>query len=209
MNYGDLKTQLATDSARTDLTTEIPGFIRRCEGLIRRELQAMSITTTLDESDRVSGGTYTLPTGLQQIRSISTATGSPALMDVALEKVSLYALRGLSTQADPWWFAERDANNVEIRGTPDTDTVFTIEYLGYPTALSDDSDTNSLLTNHESLYIEGSLYYLFKRTQDRELANDALDNFYNVLNKLNEQYGRKHGGASIGAAYNFNGKSSY
>lgn len=208
MNFGELKTELATESHRTDLTDLIPGFIESCEGMIRRELQQMSITVTLDEDDRASVGTYNLPTGAVQVRAIHRNAGTAR--DVALEKVGLHQLRSMSTAANPLWFADRAANQIEIRGTPATDQEFTLEYLGVPTALSADADTNSLLTNHKALYVEGSLFYLYKHLQDVELAQAALDTFNDVVKKLNEQYGRKVGGASIAGAYNlYGGNSSY
>ena len=45
--------------------------------------------------------------------------------------------------------------------------------------------------------------------QDVDLAQGALDTFADVLDKLNEQFGRRIGGASVAAAYNFGGGSGY
>lgn len=203
MNYGELKSAVASDSHRTDLTTVIPRFIREAEGMIRRELIALTITATLTESDRLSNGTYNLPSGLQSIRAIYTSTWS-------LEKVSLAQLHNLPTTAEPSWFTGRGTNRVEFRGIPSTDAEFDIEYMGHPAALADDSDTNDILTNHESLYKEAALFYLYKHTQDLELAQGAIDTYSDILKKLNEQFGRRHGGANIAGAYNlYGGQSAY
>ena len=208
MNYTELQTAIAQDSHRDDLTALIPRFIRECEGMIRRELVATSITATLDEDDRSADGIYNLPSGLQQIRDISRTTYNNR--SVSLDKRSLSQLRSLPSTADPYWYAERGTSQVEFRGVPGTDVEFTLEYIGHPDALVNDEDTNDLLTNHEALYVEGSLFYLYKHTQDLELAQGALDTFTDVLRKLNEQYARKHGGASIAGRYNlFGGRSSY
>lgn len=201
MNYGELKTAIEEDSHRPDLATLIPRFITEGEGMIRRELVAMSVTDTLEESDRVADGVYTLPTGLQTIRNIYK-TGTP---EWSLTKVSLSELRGLAASVDPSWYAEIGTNNVEIRGVPGTGVVFDIEYTGHPAALVDDSDTNDLLTNHESLYIEAAMFYLHKHTQNIELASIAQETYSDVLGKLNEQYGRKFGGASQANGYNLYG----
>ena len=166
MDYSDLKAAIASDAHRDDLTSEIPRFIRSAEGMIRSKLVAMSITDTIEEADRVSEGTYSLPAGLQQIRAIHK-TGSN---EWTLEKVSLQQLFGLSKTANPYWYAERDASNIEFRGIPGTDTTFDIEYIGHPDTLTNDTDTNTLLTNHEALYTEGALFYLYKYAQDFEAA---------------------------------------
>lgn len=206
MNYGELKTAVATDSHRTDLDAEIPRFIRETEGMIRRELRALSVTGTIDEADRVSNGLYNLPTGIQSVRAI-LITGTN---EYAVSKVSVGQIKSLATTADPLWYAIRGSNTIEFRGIPGTDTEFDIEYLGHPTAFADDSDTNTLLTDHEALYVEGSLFYLYKHTQDIELAQAALDTYQNILGKLNELEGRKQGGASSAGAYNlYGGEPAY
>lgn len=204
MNYGELKAAVLSDSHRPDLSGEVARFIREAEGMIRRELRAFPVTATLDESDRVSGGVYTLPTGLLELRAIYRPDGRGD----ALEQVSLHAVRRLPLTADPLWYAVR-GNTIEIRGAPVPDTEFPVEYLGHPPALEDDADTNDLLAQNETLYKEAALFYLYKHTQDLELAQAALDTFTDVKEKLNEQFGRKIGGASIAGAYNFSCGSSY
>lgn len=203
MNYGELKTAVLSDSHRPDLSGEVARFIREAEGMIRRELRAFPVTATLTDSDRVSGGVYNLPTGLLELRAIyANAQGD------ALEQVSLSAIKRLSTSADPFQYAVR-GNTIEIRGTPATGAELPIEYLGHPAPLENDEDTNDLLEQHETLYKSASLFHLYKHTQDLELAQGELDTYSDVLEKLNEQFGRKAGGASIAGAYNFSCGSSY
>lgn len=204
MNYGDLKAAVISDSHRPDLADDVPRFIREAEGMIRRDLRAFPVSATLGESDRVSGGVYTLPTGLLELRTIYPPD-SPA---DALEQVSLSVIRRQHSKMAPRQYAVR-GSTIEIRGVPAEDTEFGIEYLGHPPPLEADEDTNVLLTDHESLYLEGALFFLFKHVQDVDLAQGALDTFANVLDKLNEQFGRRIGGASVAAAYNFGGGSGY
>ncbi|MEX2125471.1 MAG: hypothetical protein WD795_16375 [Woeseia sp.] len=204
MNYGELKTAVLSDSHRPDLSGEVARFIREAEGMIRRELRAFPVTGTLDEDDRVSGGVYTLPSGVLEVRAIYRADEQGN----AIEQVSLAAIRRMSTSATVLQYAVK-GSTIEFRGVPGTDDEFDIEYLGHPAALSADEDTNDLLDQNETLYKEGALVYLFKHTQDLELEQGALDTFNDVLEKLNEQLGRKLGGASVAPAYNFCGGSSY
>lgn len=205
MNYSELQTAILSDSHRPDLADDVPRFIRECEGMIRRELRAFVVSTTLGESDRVDGGVYTLPSTLLEIRSLNVSGEDGD----GLSKVSPTALRRLASSAPPRTYAVRGEGSIEIRGAPATDTELDLLYLGHPAALEDDADTNDLLDLHEALYIEGSLFYLFKHTQDVELAQGALDTFGNVVEKLNEQFGRKLGGAAQAGGYNFGGGGGY
>lgn len=196
MNYGELKAAVLSDSHRPDLSAEVARFIREAEGMIRRDLRAYPLSDTLAEADRVSDGVYALPTGLLEVRVIRNPDGFP------LDQVSLSAITRLPATANPLQYAIMGAN-IEIRGTPGTDAELPIEYLGHPAALADDADTNSLLSDHESLYIEGALFFLRKHTEDLELAQAALESFTGMIEKLNEATGRKLGGASQTPAYNF------
>lgn len=169
--------------------------------MIRRELAGgYPLSATLDESDRVSGGVYTLPSNLLVLRTLKRADADGD----GLEQVALNVLRRRSASATPVQYAVK-GKTIEIRGTPATDAEFELEYFGYPEALAADDDTNDLLSDHETIYKEGALFFLFKHTQDVELAQGALDTFGDAINKLNEAAGRKLGGASIAGAYNLFG----
>jgi hypothetical protein len=179
--------------------------VRECEGMIRRELKGYVLTYTLAEADRASGGLYTVPATVLDIRRLipSDRQGD------ALVKMSPANLRRISPTADPLWYAVYGNDTIEIRGTPDTDAEFDLLYFGYPAAFSADADENSLLTDHETLYLAGARFFLYVHTQDRELASDELDIFNGVLSKLNESVAGKIGGATVAPAYNFSGGSSY
>lgn len=205
MNYGELKAAVLSDSHRPDLDGEVVRFIREAEGMIRRDLKGYTLSTTLGEADRLSGGLYQLPATVLVIRSLHVADRRAD----ALEKVSPVNARRVATSADPHWYADLGNNTIEIRGTPGTDVQLDLLYFGHPAALSADTDENDLLTDHESLYINGGLFFLHKHEQNRELMQDALDVFNGVMKTLNEQISRKIGGASIAPSYNFSGGSSY
>lgn len=198
MNYGELKTAILSDSHRADLTADVPRFIREAEGMIRRDLTAYELTAVLDETDRDSDGLYNLPSGLLEIRNVFTDDAPNGAEPVAINQ-----LRAIAANAPVIWYTVR-GDQIEFRGVPATDAEIEIAYLGVPAALSADGDTNDLLTDHESLYIEGALFFLYKHTQDLELANAALETFTSILDKLNQQYARKTSKTSGNPpAYNF------
>lgn len=205
MNYGELKQAVIDDTHRPDLSSHVARFITEAEGLIRRDLTAYLLSTTLSDSDRVSNGVYNLPVRTLLIRSIHLQ----GRQGDALQRVIPAAIRRLDTTADVLQYAEYGDGRIEFRGVPSTTQIFDISYYGSPAPLVNDSDTNELLTDHESLYIAGAKFWLYVHTQDRELASDENDIFNGILETLNEQIARKIGGANIAPTYNFSGGSSY
>lgn len=203
LNYGTLKTAVLSGAHRTDLTAEVADFVRECEGMIRRGLKyALSLSVTLDDDDRdsTSTGVYDLPAGLITVRTIHATDANSS--SYPLEQVSAAAIRALPASAPALQFCV-DGDTIEVRGIPDALAELELKYMGYPAAFSADGDTNDLLTNHETLYLSGSRFYLYKFTQDLELAQGELDTFTAALDALNEQQARKLGGATIAPAYFF------
>lgn len=197
-DYAALKAALASSSHRSDLTTEIPGFIRLAEGKIRNELVGYELTATLSESDRDADGVYDLPATLRKgvIRSVEDADEAP------LTNVGTAEIKSIDANADPIYYTVR-GNQIEFRGVPATDAEFSIKYFGHPAPFADDADTNDLLTYDEAVYLYGALHFLFKHTQDLELAQDALNTFDDAITKLNDQHSRKVSGArTFSANYN-------
>jgi hypothetical protein len=199
MNYGELKTRILDFAHRPDLSSQVVSFVSLAEGMIRRDLRALALSVTLDDDDRVSDGIYTLPSTLDEVRAIYvTGPNGP----YALDQVALSAVRRLDATVAPLQFCV-NSSTVEIRGVPATDAELDLHYLGHPAPLSADGDENELLTKHESLYVFGALSHLHQYTQDLELAQAALDTFGDSMEKANEQYGRKLGGATVASAYHF------
>lgn len=202
MNYGELKTFVLADAHRTDLSETgdngAEGFIRRAEGLIRRDLIGYELTATLDEDDRSSNGIYSLPAGVAQVRTIWGTYGGD---EYRLTDAGLSNIKNYPDDITPVYYAIQ-ANTVEFRGVPATDAEFTVNYFGLPTALATDTDENDLLDNHEILYTAGAKHYLYAYTQDRELAADELGIFNDAMERLNAAVQRKIGGGGTVGGYN-------
>jgi len=205
MNYGELKTAILDDTHRSDLTAHVARFVRQCEGLIRRDLTGYLVSTTLTDSDRVSDGLFNLPDRLLMIRHISLQ-GRQA---DSLQRVTPGQIRRLDLTSDVMQYCQNGNDTIEFRGNPGSTDVFDLLYYGTPAPFSADGDENDLLTDHESLYMSGSKFFLYLHTQDRELANDELDIFNGIIDTLNEQIARKIGGAAVAPTYNMAGGSSY
>ncbi len=205
MNYGELKQAILDDTHRADLSTHVARFVRQCEGMIRRDLTGYILSTTLTDSDRVSGAVFTLPDRSLVIRDIKLQ----GRQGDGLQRVTPAAIRRMDTTADVLQYAELGDGTIEFRGNPGAADVFDLLYFGTPAPFSDDSDENDLLTDHESLYMAGSKVFLYMHTQDRELMTDEATLFNSIVEDLNEQVSRKISGANVAPSYNMAGGSSY
>lgn len=205
LNYGTLKTQVLADAHRPELTSKAADFVRRAEGVIYRQLRAAELITRVDitDADRVtaSEGFFTLPTDFLEVRAmfIQASTG-----DIQLEPVSLAELRRFSSSAPVRQFSIISTTEVEFRGVPSASDVIELIYYARPTPFSDDADTNDILTNHESIYLDASLAALYAYTQDVELAEAHAGAASQAIEALNEQSGRVTGGTNTAGYYDLN-----
>lgn len=205
MNYGDLKQALLDDTHRADLSSFAERFVRETEGLIRRQLKGYILSTTITSADQVSDGLYNLPARTLDIRSLHLQ----GRQGDSLQRVAPGAIRRLSSTADVLYYCQYGNGTIEFRGIPGASDVFDLVYFGTPAPFASDSDENDLLTDHESLYLNGAKFFLYLHTQDRELANDSLQIFNSITETLNEQLARKISGANNTPTYDFSGGSSY
>ena len=207
MNYGELQTAIVEDTHRPDLATLVPRFIEEGEDMIRRELTAYLLTTTLVEADRslTNPSQYSLPAHVLVIRRL--ALQGQLGSDIA--RIALGSITSYTTTQRVAVYAEPGDGLIEFRGSPAEGTVLDFYYYGMPEDLVDDDDTNRLLDENETLYKSGAMFFLYQNTQDRELAADQLNVFNGVMTNLNEQTARKIGGAKITASYNFGAGSGY
>src|SRR6188472_1831672 len=157
MDFGELKAAVLADAHRANLSAHVARFVRLAEGLMARRLRSseQDATITLDDTDRAdtSTGTYTLPVGVLQVRRL-------VIGSTTLEPVGPNAIRMRGGNQSPFYYAVL-GNRLEVRGVPAELAELELEYFGRLEALSADSDTNVILTNHEALYMHGALHYLY------------------------------------------------
>lgn len=206
LDYSTLQTAILTDTHRADLSSEAPRFIRLAEGLIRRQLRAYELLADLTDSDRVTAGegVYTLPGRVLDIRSIHLV----GRQGDALTRVMPGHIRRLAGTADVVQYCQYGDDTVEFRGIPSTADVFEVRYFGTPAPL-DVTATNTLLDDHEGLYMAGAKYYLYLHEQNLELANAEAQTFDAIMERINEQMARKISGGTVAPTYNFSHTSSY
>ena len=198
LNYTTLQSTVLAQAKRTDLATECPQFVRSCESMIRRKLLALEFREAIDETDRVAEGVYTLPSHTQEVRAIFGTVNSNR---VKLRDVGLHGINALAPTDSTQEYAI-SGRTVEFAGVPGTGSEFELIVLGFPDAL-ETTPTNSLLDEHEDLYVFGTLFFLYNHTQDRELAQDALSVFSDVVANLNKRTRARQGNSTSPPAYNF------
>lgn len=198
LDYTTLQSTVLDQAKRADLSSQCPQFVRSCESMIRRRVQALESRITLDESDRVSEGIYTLPSSVQEVRAVyGTVNSTP----IVLQNAGPLGLRSIAA-TDPAIAYAISGHTIEFRGVPGTDSEFELVTFGWPDALATTS-TNELLTNFEDLYVYGTLFFLYSYTQDLELAQIALDVFADVVKHVNKLSQRITGNQVPAPMYNF------
>jgi hypothetical protein len=154
-NYSDLKTSVANYLARTDLTDQIPDFIRLAEYRMRREVrirQMLKSATTVT----VSGdATVEMPTDFLEARDF-VVVGNPTqpLSYVSPSALSRNAIS--STTGKP---TEYTILASEFQLSPVPSSVYTLQVLYYaaPTLLSDENASNVFMANVPDMLLYASL----------------------------------------------------
>lgn len=178
--YSELKTALVNWSDRTDLISVIPDFVTLAESLFKREVRTSKEEKTVDLTTTVGSSSIELPTDFNGIRHVYiNGDYKTPLSLVALEK--LYGSYGGNTVGLPIMFSVV-GDSLILGPTPDSEYIVNLDYYGF-TALSDNNEQNTILTNNPDLYLMWSLVYLYQYLHDEEremkytkLATDILEN---------------------------------
>ncbi len=154
-DYGTLKAAVANWLERDDLTDRIPEFISMAEDTIaqdvRLRIRPMEVATDLT----ISAREVALPTGFIAARRLYI-DGSP-IKRVEFLAPENFWMRNLATQTSlPKWFTI-EGENIVFGPSPDTTYTGKLLYYQRFTALSDDADTNWLLTNARGVMLFGAL----------------------------------------------------
>lgn len=199
LTYTTLQAWVLERAVYPELTTEAATFVRECEAMIRRKVDALELRVTLTETDRDAEGLYNLSGRVREVRAAYATNLSGE--SYPLENVGVSGIRQLRSDADVRHYAIA-GQQIEFRGVPATDAELELVVIGWPEALATTS-TNDLLTYHEDLYTFGTLAKLYEFTQDFELADRAQASFDKAAAELNKALRRRIGGGSVLPFYNF------
>jgi len=153
--YSDLKTKVASYLARTDLTDQIPDFIRFAELRLRRELRIRqmlkSVTTTTTGGD----STVELPSDFLEARDFYVSTNP--IQPLTYSSPAIFSRNTKSTTSGkPLDYTILAA---EFKLSPIPDTTYTLEllYFAAPTFLGDSNSSNIFMANAPDVLLYASL----------------------------------------------------
>lgn len=173
-NYSDLQASIAGYLGRSDLTTEIPDFIRFAELRLGRELRTRQMLNSATAPTIANDAKVALPTDFLEIRDLFIQ-GNPR--------------RPLSYMSPSAFSREAKADVIglpvfytllasEFQFAPVPDAIYTLEVLYYakPTFLSTANVSNVFLANYPDALLYGSLI-----EAEPYLINDARSQLWSTL----------------------------
>lgn len=154
-NYTDLKSTVASYLGRTDLTDQIPDFIRLAEVRLGRDLRIRqmlkSATTTTTGGDQ----TVSLPTDFLQLRDMFVQTNP--ITDLQYVTPSVFSRNGRVTESGVPVFYTIIANEFKFAPVPDGTYTLAVLYYSSPEYLSSTNPSNAFLSTCPDLLLYGAL----------------------------------------------------
>jgi len=173
-NYSDLQASVASYLGRSDLTTQIPDFIRFAELRLGRELRTRTMLNSATAPTVASDSRIALPTDFLEIRDLFVQ-GNPRrpltyMSPSAFSRQARADIIGL-----PVFYTILAS---EFQFAPIPDGVYTLEILYYakPTFLSTSNASNVFLANYPDALLYASLI-----EAEPYLINDARSQLWATL----------------------------
>lgn len=197
-NYTDLQTSIANFLARSDLTAQIPDFIKLAEVRLSRELESRSQEKRVLAQTVAATEYLALPTDLREVREVKLNTSpltvlqykSPSQIDsdhptTGNGKPVSYSIVG---------------DELKLRPVPDTAYDIEIVYIGEITPLSATNLTNNILTRHPDAYLAGSLVEAYTYLMDEQRAQVYDQKFSRAIDEIRKDENRaQYGSGSLRA----------
>lgn len=183
--YATLKSDIAGWVLRDDLTSAIPTFVRLAEASIRRDVRvrAMIRTNTLT----LTAQSTPLPEDyLEMVRVVRDAASDWALSYMPPE--ALYSNTVYRDSGTPAFYTVEGTDFVTAPDGTGSDLL--LSYYRAFTALSNDTDTNWLLTNAYDIYLYGALTHAAPYIKDDErvaLWNAGYNNAVTMVNRADRR----------------------
>lgn len=154
-SYSDLKTAIAGYLARTDLTTQIPDFIRLAETRLRRDLRIRQMLKSVTTSTVAADSTVELPSDFLEVRDL-VIDGSPP-QPLNYSSPSAFTRNARTWQSGKPLDYTVLANDFQLAPIPDAVYSVKMLYSAAPTFLSDTNTSNVFLANTPDALLYGSL----------------------------------------------------
>lgn len=181
MTYSELKTAIADFLHRTDLTSQLGGFIERAEAALFREINIKDLRVSV--SGTTTGEYATLPTDFSEVvRVTCTYSGTEYDLDYGSQPIDY-------TMTAPKYYSLEN-NKLRIFGTS-TGQAYTLYYTPKMAALSDSNTSNWLLENASDLYLYASSLEAAKYTRDTALEDRLTNQVAPLIDSIKRYTERK------------------
>ena len=172
--YSELKTAIANYLARTDLTDQIPDFIRFAEIRLRRELRIRQMLKTVTSSTPGGDSTVELSSDFLEIRDFLVV--SNPVQPLTYSSPAVFSRNTRSTQSGlP---LDYTILATEFQLAPIPDSTYTVKLLYYfaPTFLGDSNQSNAFMVNAPD-----ALLYAALLEAEPYIMNDARVNTWGSM----------------------------
>lgn len=172
--YSELKTAIANYLARTDLTDQIPDFIRFAEIRLRRELRIRQMLKTVTSSTTGGDSTVELPSDFLEIRDFLVV--SNPVQPLTYSSPAVFSRNTRSTQSG--MPLDYTILATEFQLAPIPDSTYTVKLLYYfaPTFLGDSNQSNAFMVNAPD-----ALLYAALIEAEPYIMNDARVNTWGAM----------------------------
>jgi len=154
-SYSDLKTTIAGYLARTDLTEQIPDFIRLAETRLRRDLRIRQMLKSVTTATVAGDETVELPSDFLEVRDF-VVVGNP------VQPLNYYSPSAFNRNTRSWESGKPLdytvlANDFQLAPIPDSNYTVKMFYFASPVFLSDTNTSNAFLANTPDALLYGAL----------------------------------------------------
>jgi hypothetical protein len=153
--YSELKTAIANYLARTDLTDQIPDFIRFAELRLRRELRIRQMLKSVTTATTGGDSTVELPTDFLEIRDFAVVTNP--IQPLTYSSPAVFSRNTRSTESGKPLDYTILAAEFQLAPVPDGTYTLKLLYFAAPTFLGDENSSNVFLANSPDALLYASL----------------------------------------------------
>jgi len=172
--YSELKTAVANYLARTDLTDQIPDFIRFAELRLRRELRIRQMLKSVTTSTTGGDSTVELPSDFIEIRDFSVSTNP--VQPLTYSSPAVFSRNTRSTQSGKPLDYTILASEFQLAPIPDGDYTLKLLYFAAPAFLGDTNSSNVFIANAPDALLYASLL-----EAEPYIMNDARINTWGTM----------------------------
>lgn len=177
--YNELVIKLETWLRRDNLDADIPTLIRFGEQQLMLQLKVPEMILRKVITLNTGSDTVTLPANFLAIRSLSNG-------DIVMRnKTTANMIRDDGAMGGIPLDYSINNNKLLVRPVANATTSLSIEYWGFPSFLSMDIQTNSILTKYPSLYLYSALTFGYDLVRHSEQLKSAMFQYNTQLSIAN------------------------